>query len=301
MLPSELETLALRYVPGEGPVTLERVGSGLVNESYRAARGGRLFSLRVPAPHAVELGLDREWESRVLERAMAAGIAPIIERCEPRQGILVARWVDGRAWTLEQVRRTENIEKIAQLARHIHALPVPLAARMMSPAAWIAHYHEALARLGVDANRPLRGGRRLLELRPGLEARLAALAEPPPVSPVLCHSDLHPQNLIADDLDLIVLDWEYAHVSEPFWDLAGWIANNDLGADSRRVLLASYLGRPPTPREGARLQRLIWLYDYVCLLWSELYSKLRADISREDISGRARVLAERLTHAGEPP
>ena len=35
-------------------------------------------------------------------------------------------------------------------------------------------------------------------------------------------------------------------------------------------LLAGYLGRP-APLRRARLQRLSWLYDYVCLLWSELY------------------------------
>ena len=41
------------------------------------------------------------------------------------------------------------------------------------------------------------------------------------------------------------------------------------------MLLASYLERRPTPPEAARLKLLVWLYDYVCLLWCELYSRLR--------------------------
>jgi aminoglycoside phosphotransferase (APT) family kinase protein len=285
MRSSDLEALALRYVPGPGTLAIDRIGAGLVNESYRVARGSRVYSLRVPASHAVELGLDRAWECRVLERAAAAGLAPVVERCEPREGILVARWVDGRSWTPAEVRRAENIEGIAQLARRIHALPMPQGARAMSPSAWIAQYHAALRRHG--------GGERL-ELGSAVQARLAALAELPPPRSVLCHSDLHPQNVIAGNHGLLLLDWEYAHVAEPWWDLAGWIGNNDLSSDSRQLLLASYLNRQSTATEAARLQLLVWLYDYVCLLWSELYLKLRPGIAADGIAARTQLLTQRL-------
>jgi len=296
MLPSEVEALALRYVPGVGGVALERLGLGLVNESYRVARGGRRYSLRVAVPNALQLGLDRGWECRVLERAMVSGIAPLIECCEPSCGILVARWVDGCAWTVEQVRRAENIERIAELARRIHALTVPAAARRMSPESWIAHYREALLQCGVEAHHPCAGGRRLLDLQSALEERLGALATLPPAEPALCHSDLHAHNLIASNQGLIVLDWEYAHVAEPFWDLAGWVGNNDLSADSRRLLLKAYLGRQPDPADEERLNLLGWLYDYICWLWGELYLRIRADSAADGIRARAQWLTARLLH-----
>ena len=286
---SELEQLALRYVPGEGPVSVERLGSGLVNESYRVARGAGLYSLRVPAQNSADLGLDRAWERRVLELATAAGIAPVVESYEARTGILVSRWVEGAAWTAEQVVRPENIEKIAQLARRVHSLPVPRAARIMGPASWIAYYRKALTRCGADAHPALQSL---------LEARFAALAKLPPHAPVLCHSDLHAQNLVVSDHGLVLLDWEYAHVSEPFWDLAGWAENNDLGAESRHLLLASYLGREPAVQDAARLQLLQWLYGYVCLLWSELHLTLKpgsaGEPAGEGIRTRAQSLAVRL-------
>jgi len=289
MPPSVVEQLALRYVPGEGPISVERIGSGLVNETYRVARGAGRYSMRLPVQHPVDLGLDRNWECRVLERAEAAGLAPIVECCEPRCGILVSRWVEGGAWAAEQAAQPENIEKIAQLARRIHALPLPEVARTTRLEAWIAHYRQALARHAADAHPALQSA---------LAARLAALARLPAPAPVLCHSDLHVQNLIAADHGLVLLDWEYAHVSEPFWDLAGWAANNDLGAESRHLLLASYLGRKPEAQEAVRLQLLLWLYDYVCLLWSELHLTLRAGAAGEPageaIRTRAQSLAERL-------
>ena len=90
----------------------------------------------------------------------------------------------------------------------------------------------------------------------------------PSVAGVLCHSDLHTQNLIERDAALMLLDWEYAHVTDPLWDLAGWSANNDFEADAQRIFLADYLGGAPTAAHWARFRLLVWLYDYICLLWS---------------------------------
>ena len=186
----------------------------------RAARAG----IHCVYPRNIRWTLDSIGlgNAAVLERAGAAGLAPLVECCEPRCGILVSRWVEGAAWTAEQAAQPENIEKIAQLARRIHSLPLPDVARAMRIEAWIAHYRQALARHAADAHPALQSA---------LDERLAALKRLPPPAPVLCHSDLHVQNLIAADHGLVLLDWEYAHVSEPFWDLAGWAANNDLAGE----------------------------------------------------------------------
>ena len=41
------DELALRWVPGAGPVTLRPLAAGLVNESYRVERSGRVYSMRL--------------------------------------------------------------------------------------------------------------------------------------------------------------------------------------------------------------------------------------------------------------
>jgi len=282
--PLDVERIALAHVPGPGALVSERLGRGLVNETYRVARAGQRYSVRIPAPHAEDLGLDRAWECRVLCAAAAAGLAPPIEHCEPARGILVARWVDGAALTPAQVVDPAHIRAVALLARKVHALPIPRAPRCMDPARWVAHYSAALERRGRSPRRA--------DLDAAMEARLAALAALPAAA-VLCHSDLHVANLVAGTAGLTLLDWEYAHVADPFWDLAGWSCNNDFAPQSRRLLLASYLGREPAGPELARLDHLAWLYDYVCLLWSELYAVLAGTEGRE-VLARAQALAERL-------
>jgi thiamine kinase len=305
MLSDELESVVSRHVPGEGKLDIHPLGNGLVNETYRVLRDGSAYAVRVAATHSYDLGLDRAWEARVLERAAAADLAPVLEYCDPQRGILIARWVDGRLWSPADVRRQSNIARMAELMRRIHALPMPAPARAMSPATWIDYYSAAARQIthgdpgagaapGATAPPTASGA-----LRTAATARLAALAALPSVDPVVCHSDLHTLNLVDRGFSLVLLDWEYAHAADPLWDLAGWSANNDLEAELKHDLLASYAGRPPTRNEHLRLQLLGWLYDYVCLIWSELYLNLHRDDTPDaaapgGIAARAQLLAARL-------
>jgi thiamine kinase-like enzyme len=303
MLPHELEILAQRHVPGEGEPHLQLLGSGLANETYRVLRGGSAYALRVAA-NPRSLGVDRQWEARVLENAAAAALAPPLVYCDPILGILISRWVEGRQWNAEDVRRPLNVGRMADLIRRVHALALPAPTRVMTPAGWIDYYAEGASHIAAA----LRGAAR---------EQLAELAALPCADPVMCHSDLHTLNLIDSGRSLILLDWEYAHAADPMWDLAAWSANNDLELELHHDLLAAYAGRLPTQGEQQRLRRLGWLYDYVCLLWSQLYLNLRSggrqdgagreggagsegeaagegEAAREGVAARARLLAARL-------
>lgn len=286
MLPDELESLAVRHVPGDGPPDVEPVGKGLINETHRVGRGGDTFAMRVAAANPHHLGVDREWEARVLENAVAADLAPAVVYCDPPRGILITRWTEGRTWSPADARQALGIERMAGFMRRIHALPMPVPARIMSPASWIDYYSNAVPHAAAN-------------LRQAAAAQLAALAALPRVHATVCHSDLHVQNLIDRGGSLVLLDWEYAHAADPLWDVAGWSANNDFPAELRGELLERYSGRPPTRAEFSRLERLGWLYDYVCLLWSELYLKPQRaggpePAARAEVADRARLLAARL-------
>jgi thiamine kinase len=284
MLPDELRLLAQRHVPGTGPVEMHRSGGGLVNETYRVLRDGTAYALRVAAANPYELGVDRHWERQVLEAACAAHLAPAVEHFDPARGVLITRWQAGQSWTAAAVRRPANIRRMAGLMRRIHALPVPTPARLMPPAKWIDYYSSG-AHSGAAA-----------ALRPAAALRLEMLARLPVEAPALCHSDLHPLNLIDRGASLILLDWEYAHASDPLWDLAGWSANNDLHDSLQSDLLRSYLLRSPTGTEYMRLRLLGWLYDYVCLLWSELYLNLARQHGPDAaVASRTQLLRARLT------
>jgi thiamine kinase-like enzyme len=91
-----------------------------------------------------------------------------------------------------------------------------------------------------------------------------------------------------------VLDWEYAHVGEALWDVAGWISNNDFDAELAARLLASYLQLTPSASVAGRLCELIWLYQYVCWLWSKLYLNLHCGTATAPLAARTEILMARL-------
>jgi thiamine kinase-like enzyme len=281
MQPADIERLAREVVPGRGALKVELLGTGLFNQTYRAVRDGAAYALRVaaarPAEYPFGLGPNVAWEAEVLGAAGRAGIAPPLVYSDFKRAVLVTRWVEGRSWSPEEVRDFKNLGKIAALLRNVHGLPIPRPARRMTPADWVSAYGAALSRAGRALDQ---------ELHELATRRLRRLAELPSVAGVVCHSDLHALNLIQAGESLVLIDWEYAHVSDPLWDLAGWSANNDCGAESED-LLADYLGGAPQPSTWTRFKLLAWLYDYVSLLWTELW-----DQGRDALAGDSRRAAQ---------
>ena len=172
----------------------------------------------------------------------------------------------GRPWVSQDSALAANIRGIAALLRRVHALAVPAPPRAVSPLQWIAIYSTALSHRSAPPGNPA--------LHTAAVNRAQQIAEPPLVAGVLCHSDLHAMNLIRGAESLVLLDWEYAHVADPLWDLAGWSANNDLEAGAQWSLLSEYLQSTPAQQDWRRLRLFQWLYDYVCLLWCQLYSNV---------------------------
>lgn len=281
----EIEQLARRVVPGSGSLVVEHLSSGLVSEVYRVVRDNGTYALKVAGEHAGRFGLDPVWEAGILEAAARAEIAPPLEYCDPARGVLVTRWVHGRSWPQHEARSAGGIARMGGLLRRIHALPIPAPARALNPMTWIEIYRAALPQ-----DEPMRLDPALRETAALAASELDALPKP---QGVICHSDLHTQNLIESDAALLLLDWEYAHVTDPLWDAAGWSANNDFDGTSQRTLLADYLGGAPTADDWARFSLLGWLYDYVCLLWSGVYLAAGRDPSGL-IGARARQLDARL-------
>ena len=63
-----------------------------------------------------------------------------------------------------------------------------------------------------------------------------------PFQPTLCHNDLLPANVVDDGDRLWLIDWEYAGIGNPLFDLAGVAANFQLTDEESEDLLQCYLG-----------------------------------------------------------
>ena len=95
----------------------------------------------------------------------------------------------------------------------------------------------------------------------GRRIEAAFLADPIELRP--CHNDLLNANFIDDGTRIRIIDWEYAGMGDPFFDLGNFSINHELTPDEDEILLAAYDGdgpaRPPRPADadagGLRLPR----------------------------------------------
>jgi thiamine kinase-like enzyme len=97
---------------------------------------------------------------------------------------------------------------------------------------------------------------------------LAFLTNPVELRP--CHNDLLNANFIDDGTRIRIVDWEYAGMGDPFFDLGNFSINHELTADEDTELLAAYDGGAVRPARLARLTLMRTVSDFREAMWGVL-------------------------------
>jgi len=201
---------ALACVPGleqgAAPMRCERLAGGTVNDSWRVASAAGEFVLRLDGAHWRRPGVDRTREAKLHAVAAAAGIAPRIVAQERSLGVLVCEYVSGNDYTPADMGDAAQLARLGGRLAQLHALPAPRLPRL-DPLALFDEYLAA----ATDGDRG--HGR---HLRAGLQDDAAQLAGE--ADACIVHGDLVHGNVRAGER-LWLLDWEYAQVADPAWDL----------------------------------------------------------------------------------
>ncbi|EED33819.1 putative Phosphotransferase enzyme family [gamma proteobacterium NOR5-3] len=228
-------------VPGD-------VLSGGYNHHVQLLQGqGQCWVLRID--RRIRDASQRELEAEIHREAAASNIAPRLDYSDPQRGVTIMEWIDG------QRDNKSAGENLAGLLRCVHAL-TPRGQRIESCEV-LNHYRALLA-----ADGPLAG---LLRAASHLiDPALKTIGTADNVKEVLCHNDLLSANRLQRGDRLYALDWEYAGVGDPLFDLA--VCASELSGNRTTQLLERYLMRPPTPAETMRFeaQRLIYACIEAC-------------------------------------
>lgn len=244
------------FVLAEEITAIERIKHGMTNESWLVRTAADAVVVRISHPDCERLQIDRASEAVILGAVARAGIGPQILLCDPDKRVLVTRYL-GPTWGEAHAKQTTNIERAAQLLRRLHALEAPQGIRRIDLTRVVSAYlsdldaHGAASVAGPAAMR-----RRALEVAAALEAGSASR---------LCHTDVHALNIV-DDGNLRLIDWEYAGLGEPLFDLASLCVFHEYSTEQRRLLLQSYCG-PLERTAWYRLELACWLFDYIRRLW----------------------------------
>jgi len=86
-----------------------------------------------------------------------------------------------------------------------------------------------------------------------------------------CHNDLLNANFIDDGNRIRIVDWEYAGMGDPFFDLGNFSVNHQLTPEQDAYLLTAYDGtdEPDAPRL-ARLTLMRVVSDFREAMWGVL-------------------------------
>lgn len=84
-----------------------------------------------------------------------------------------------------------------------------------------------------------------------------------------CHNDPLCENWILGPKRLYLIDWEYAGMNDPLWDIADISLEANFDALLDQILLESYFGRQPTDKERFRFQVNKVFVDFLWSLWGK--------------------------------
>ena len=235
-----VERLERDLGPAAGPpVALE---GGITNRNFRVRFGGRECVLRLPGRDTGLLGIDREAERLASEEAARLGIAPALVAAGP--GYLVTEYLD--AGPIEGDRLRAAPASAARALRAFHDSGLQLPTRF-----WVPELLEQYARIVRERGRPLPAGY--------AEACAVArrIADALPLrDPVPCHDDLLGSNVLALHRapgQALLVDWEYAGMGHPMFDLGNLAVNNEFDDGAQERLLEAYFGEPPDAARSAAL------------------------------------------------
>jgi thiamine kinase-like enzyme len=254
-VPAQVAAVALEA--GSGAIRdVEPIKHGLTNRSWLVTTEGDRFVVRISDASAQELQIDRNSEAVVLQLVAHAGIGPEVLRCDPERGILVTRYL-GPAWSARDAHSNENIERLAALLRRLHSLAVPSGVRAVDLAATVHGYLRTLDERGIQS------GLTLPALRDCADEMAMQLGKGSVAC--LCHNDVHHLNVVGGENPRLI-DWEYAGVGEPLFDLASVCVYHRYRRPQRDRLLSAYAASSETV-SWQRLELACWLFDYIRDLW----------------------------------
>jgi thiamine kinase len=237
---------------------VEAIKHGLTNRSWLVTTDRNRFVVRLSDASAQELQIDRDSEAVVLQAVARAGIGAEVISCDPKHGILVTRYI-GPTWTEQDAQSPDNIDRLGKLLRRLHELETPAGVRRVDLASIADGYVRTLLDRGThDALTSS-------ELRERAAAMSRELSKGP--LPRLCHNDVHALNIVDGADGLRLIDWEYAGVGEPLFDLASVCVYHSYQRSQRERLLSAYAA-PSEIVSWQRLELACWLFDYIRDLWT---------------------------------
>ena len=256
-LSSQLRRIPLLADVAPADLLCERLG-GLTNRNYKITVGDDSYVLRIAGEGTSDY-IDRQVEAHNARVAAEAGVNAELLFFDPADGLMLTRYVSGTETMTPALfaSRPGAPARAAAAFRRMHDCGKDFNFRF-ELFAMIDEYLDVLAKLGAslpagyhDVVGEAGAVRRALERNPG---RLAP-----------CHCDPLCENFLDDGSRMWIVDWEYAGMNDPLWDLGDLSVEAGFDAAQDREMMEAYCDGPVSE---ALFGRMV-IYKAMCdLLWT---------------------------------
>jgi thiamine kinase-like enzyme len=209
------------------------IEAGITNRNYRVEVDGETFVLRLAGTDTELLGIDRAAEVEAGRVAAKAGVGPEVVAFEPDLGCIVTRFVSGSPIPEEELGNEAVMRSVVASIRAIHgSRPI----RATFPVFRIVEgFRDIAAARGVQVPPDF-------EAAHAVAGRIEGAFAVAPAPLTTCHNDLLNANFLLDGDHTWIVDYEYAGMGDPFFDLGNLSINNGLDEDAQALLLRTYFG-----------------------------------------------------------
>lgn len=226
---------------------VERLERGMSNYTYVVETQGRKYTYRVPGKYA-ERFVDRQDEQYAIQQVDTLGLNNETVYLEIRSGEKLAVYVEGTVMSDTDV--VSYNEMSVQALKRLHNSG--LVFKNYNAFGRLADYESYCREKGFTHRQDY------IDLKKHMEDLGEQVRN---IKTVPCHCDYQPTNLVISGERLYVLDWEFAGMNDPFYDIACY---GNAGFDKALSLLEAYVGHKPTREE---LRRLYFHRAFQCLQW----------------------------------
>ena len=265
------------------------IEGGITNLNYRIDVDQEAFVLRLAGTDTELLGIDRAAEVEACRVAAEAGVGPEVVAFEPDLGCIVTRFVSGSPIPENELGHEAVMRSVVASIRAIHgSRPI----RATFPVFRVVEeFRDIAAERGVEVPAEYDDAHAVAGRIEGSFA-----AAPAPLT--TCHNDLLNANFLLEGDHTWIVDYEYAGMGDPFFDLGNLSINNDLDEDAQALLLRMYFGDVRDVHR-ARLALMRIVSDLREAMWGVVQQAI-STLDFDYVGYADRHFARLLANAGDP-
>lgn len=279
---NKIDELAAVYFPNNKIADVKRLG-GLTNFSFKVDfENGESYVFRLPGEGTEEL-INRHDEKVSTTLACDLGIDSELIMFDDDNGIKIMKFVsNGETMNDEKLRKDKSIEEVADIFKKLHGsgvdTKIPFEVFDMANG-----YEKFIIANGVELYDDWD------EIRSAVMA-LKKRVDKVGTTKAPCHNDSLCENWLHDADRMYLIDWEYAGMNDPYWDLADISIEAAYDKEMDDKLLKRYHDGEPTKNQRLRFEANKIYLDFLWTLWG----KTRVPFDGEPLEEYARNRYERL-------